>query len=74
MAMECAMFKTFTCYLHKPDTFTPELRVVACETEEMLPDAIQAEMPSWGAFDAIEVYDDVDRPIFRFTRDGLVTQ
>jgi hypothetical protein len=40
----------------------------------MLPDVIQAELPYWGMFDAIEVYDEVDRPIFRFTRDGLVTQ
>jgi len=68
------MSKTFTCYLHRPDSFTPELRIVACEADDMLPDVIQAELPSWGAFDAIEVYDDVDQPILRFTRDGLVTQ
>lgn len=67
------MPKTFLCYLHKPNMFTPELRVLACETEEMLPDVLQVHLPMWGAFNAIDVYNDADQAIFRFNRDGRPT-
>ena len=67
------MSKTFACYLHRPDSFIPELRIVACETEDLLPDVIQAQLPTWGPLDAIDVYDDADQPIFRFGRDGYMT-
>jgi len=68
------MSRTFLCYLHKPDTFTPEFRIVACETEEMLPEALQTQLPSWGAYNAIDVYNEADQMIFRFNRDGRPTQ
>ena len=63
------MARTFTCYLHKPGVLTPELRIVACPSEGELPDAILAELPTWGAVDLIEVYAD-DEPLFRISADG----
>lgn len=62
-----AMARTFTCYLHKPGVLTPELRVVACRSENELPDAILAQLETWGAFEKIDVYDDADKPMFSFT-------
>jgi hypothetical protein len=57
----------FNCYLHKPGVLTPELRVVACAREQDLPDQILAELPTWGDFEKIDVYDDADQPMFSFT-------
>ena len=64
------MSQTFLCYLHRPALFTPEVRFVACETENLLPDAIWAEVAKWGAFDAVDVYNDAHETIFRFNRAG----
>ena len=46
---------------------TPELRVIACRSENELPDAILAELETWGAFEKIDVYDEADKPMFSFT-------
>ena len=61
------MARTFLCYLHKTGAITPELRVVACSSREALPDAIMAELRSWGTFEVIDVYDDEDHRLFSFT-------
>jgi len=61
------MDKVYTCYLHKPGAVTPELRVVACQTAGELPDAIMAELPTWGLFEMVDVYDDKDHRLFSFT-------
>ena len=58
---------TFTCYLHKPGVLTPELRVVACDREQDLPDVILTELPTWGDFEKIDVYTEADEPMFSFT-------
>ena len=62
------MAKTFVCYLHKPGTLAPELRVVACDAPGELPHAIKAQLPNWGPYDMIEVYDDADHPLFRLAQ------
>ena len=65
------MTKTFLCYLHKPDSLAPELRVIACESGAELPDAIVAELPTWGEWEMIDVYDtDLDEPLIRVTPSG----
>jgi hypothetical protein len=61
------MTMTFTCYLHRPGVVTPELRIVACASEDLLPDAILAEVGDWDACESIDVYNDADEPLFRFT-------
>jgi hypothetical protein len=61
------MSRTFLCYLHKLGALTPELRVVACPSRDELPDAIMAELPTWGQFEMIDVYDDKDHRLFSFT-------
>ena len=60
------MNKVYSCYLHKPGVLTPELRVVACPTEQDLPDAILLQLPTWGPFEKIDVYDDADHAMFSF--------
>jgi hypothetical protein len=61
------MAKSFLCYLHKPGVLAPELRVIACEREQDLPDQILAELPEWGEFDKIDVYTDANSLMFSFT-------
>jgi hypothetical protein len=61
------MAQTLLCYLHKPGAITPELRVVASPSVEDLPDMIMAELPTWGPFEVIDVYDDRDHRLFSFT-------
>lgn len=65
------MPKTFLCYLHKPSTITPELRVVACASEAELPDAIVAELPTWGELELIDVYDADDEQVLRVSPHGV---
>ena len=67
------MPKTFMCYVHKPDHVTPELRVISCEAEGNLRATINAERPTWGPYDMIEVYDDGDHPLFRLTNTGRLS-
>ena len=38
------MPRAFTCYLHKPGVLVPDLRIVSCNSENELPDAILAEL------------------------------
>jgi hypothetical protein len=61
------MSKTFVCYLHKPDTPTPELRIVSCGDGEGIAEVIAAKMPVWPAFDLLEVFDEQDNPILRLS-------
>jgi hypothetical protein len=61
------MAQTFLCYLHKPGALTPDLRIVSCRSREKLPDAIMVELPTWGQFEMIDVYDERDRRLFSFT-------
>jgi hypothetical protein len=58
---------TFTCYIHKPGLLKPELRVVACDREQDLGDAILAEAASWGEFEKIDVYTEAEERMFSFT-------
>ena len=71
---EPPMSKTFVCYLHKRGCMAPDLRVISCGGEDVLTNAFMAELPIWGPFHMIEVYDDADHPLFRFTNDGQATQ
>jgi hypothetical protein len=68
------MTRTFVCYLHKPGFMAPDLRVISCDGEDLLTKALMAELPMWGPFHMIEVYDDADHPLFRLTNDGRMTQ
>jgi len=68
------MSKSFVCYLHKPGSIAPDLRVISCDGEQVLTKAIMAELPMWGPFHMIEVYDDADHALFRLTNDGGMTQ
>lgn len=61
------MSLTFLCYLHKPGAMTPELRVVTCRSLDDLPDMISRELPTWGEFETIDVYDERDHRLFSFT-------
>jgi len=60
------MSKTFTCYIHKPGVLTPELRVVACPSEDSLKDTILLQMRTWPQFELVEVFDEADKPVYRF--------
>lgn len=60
---------TFTCFVHRPGAIVPELRFIACDAPWELHQAIEAEMPTWGPYKMIEVYDDGDHPLFRFAND-----
>lgn len=48
----------------------PELRVVTCQSERELPDAIGVQLQTWGAFEKIEVYDADDWPVVTFSYDA----
>jgi hypothetical protein len=61
------MPNTYTCFLHRTGVLTPELRVVTCEPTDDLPERILAEARSWPAFDVLDVYDEDDRQIYRFS-------
>jgi hypothetical protein len=67
------MSKTYLCYLHKPGVIIPELRVIASASAEDLPDAIMAELPTWGEFEVIDVYDERDHRLFSFTEAPRLT-
>jgi hypothetical protein len=61
------MVRNYVCYLHKRGALAPELRVIACDENDPVRNAILQEARSWGEFEAIEVFDDRDRRLFRLT-------
>lgn len=61
----------YLCYIHMASS-TPQLRVVFSEPGDALADIVNSEVRSWPGFEAVEVYDEFDQAILRFTRGALV--
>lgn len=55
----------FVCYLHKAGLLTPEIRFVACEDEQELPDAITDQLAAWPRFELLEVCNTAGEKLFR---------
>jgi len=62
----------YFCYIHMQTSMAPQLQVLFSEPGEALAAAVTEEIRSWPAYTAIEIYDEYDRAILRFTRTAML--
>lgn len=62
----------YFCYIHTRSSLTPQLRVLLSEPGDELFDVVKREIRRWLGYDAVEVYDEHDHVILRFTGTALV--
>ncbi|MEH0196501.1 hypothetical protein V7S57_11090 [Caulobacter sp. CCNWLY153] len=62
----------YFCYIHTQASMAPQLHVLVSEPGEQLAAAVREEIRSWPAYTAVEIYDENDRAILRFTRTAML--
>ncbi|PLR20999.1 hypothetical protein SGCZBJ_21425 [Caulobacter zeae] len=62
----------YFCYIHMPASMAPRLLVLFSEPGEALAAAVTEEIRSCPAYTAVEIYDEYDRAILRFTKTAML--
>jgi len=62
--------QSYLCYVHTPDSMTPQLRIVGAETRECLIEAMTGLLSEWPDFELLDVYDQKDRLVLRMSQGG----
>jgi hypothetical protein len=61
---EAPILEAYTCYIHKPGTMVPDLRVVASPSRSDVSQLVFEEVHRWGRFEKIDVFDEQDQLVF----------
>jgi hypothetical protein len=64
--------QTYSCYIHRHSSMTPERRVLLCESREALVEDIRELIGNWPDLQAVEIYDDADKLLLRFKGSQLL--
>lgn len=55
--------KSYICYIHTPNSLTPQMRVVTVGHDRDVPEAILDALEEWPHFEVIDVYNERDEAI-----------
>jgi hypothetical protein len=58
--------RTYSCYIHRHSSMTPQRRMLICESQEILIEDIRGLIGDWPQHDVVEIYDETDRLVLRF--------
>jgi hypothetical protein len=60
--------KSYACYVHVTGSSTPHLRFINTDTSNEVIAGIRALIHEWPGYEIIDVCDEEDRPLIRYTQ------